>query len=63
MSKLKKHHKEWLEAIRASYTGAPISFDYLGITPQRLQILEKMGLIEFSGKYKLTEEGLKVLNK
>lgn len=55
---IRKYHREWLSAVEASYTGGSMSFDYLGITPKRLESLEKLGLIEFKdGKYGLTDKG------
>lgn len=56
--KIKKHHRHWLDAINATNQGNSISFDYVGITPKRLEILDDMGLIKFSGgRYTLTEKG------
>lgn len=56
--RIRKYHKQWLSAVKASYEGKPMSFDYLGITPKRLEVLEALGLIEYSGgKYILTAAG------
>lgn len=54
---VKKHHKRWLRNVQNSID-MKCAFDYVDITPKRIDILVDMGLIEFiDGKYQLTELG------